>query len=355
VSSDQYRRKVQQHQKEIGKLQQEKAREAKKIADINRKIHSASQAVSRTTSQSTLSSKRREIDRQQNELARTEKKIADIEEKIAREHKKVSDAEKALAREEEREHRERERTRQRAARENDRRMADATGQLASHDALHNQTQSVLQQLMLLPPRITVLFLASNPVNQQQLRLDEEVRSVTDTIRKSEHRDAVELTSCWAVRPGDVLQAINEHKPAIVHFSGHGTDQDHIVFQDDDGNAKLVTKDAIVQMMKACSDGIRLVFFNTCYSRDQAEAVVEHVEAAIGMNTSIGDDAAEVFASQFYSAIGFGLSLKNAFEQARALLMMEGIAEDDTPELFTSSGLDSDDIVIVRPPETGGGA
>jgi len=64
-------------------------------------------------------------------------------------------------------------------------------------------------------------------------------------------------------------------------------------------------------MMTLSDKIRLVFFNTCFSYGQAKAVVEHVGAAIGMKTSVGDDAARIIAAQFYSAIGFGCSLKKA--------------------------------------------
>src|SRR5690606_37023788 len=112
--------------------------------------------------------------------------------------------------------------------------------------------------------------------------------------------------------------------------------------------KLVSKEAIVQTMMVSSDSIRLVFFNTCFSYSQAQAVVEHVDAAIGMNTSIGDEAAKVFASQFYSAIGFGLSLKKAFQQAKARLMLEGIDEEDTPALYVKDGLDASEIIIVRP-------
>jgi hypothetical protein len=168
------------------------------------------------------------------------------------------------------------------------------------------------------------------------------------IRMSAHRDAVKLQSCWAVRPLDVLQAINEHKPRIVHFSGHGSDQDEIVFQDNNGQTKLVSKEAIVQTM-AVSGEIRLVFFNTCYSRNQAEAVVRHVHAAIGMKTTIGDEAARVFAAQFYSAIGFGLSVKKAFEQGKAAMMLEGIAEEDTPELFLAAGVDGEKLILVKPP------
>lgn len=101
-------------------------------------------------------------------------------------------------------------------------------------------------------------------------------------------------------------------------------------------------------MMAASEYIRLVFFNTCFSFTQAEAVVEHVEAAIGMTDSIGDKAAEIFAAQFYSAIGFGLSVKRAFEQAKGALMMKGIPEEDTPELYVREGLNANDIIVVNP-------
>jgi hypothetical protein len=193
-------------------------------------------------------------------------------------------------------------------------------------------------------------LAANPLDQQQLRLDEEVRAIAEMIRKSKHRDSVKLESCWAIRPPDVLQALNEYKPQIVHFSGHGSIRDEIVFQDDQGQTKLVSKEAIVQLMMACSGDIRLVFFNTCYSKNQAEAVVQFVEVAIGMKISIGDKAARVFSSQFYSAISFGLSVRQAFDQAKALMMMEGIPEEDTPELFVRPNVDPSTVIIVKPPE-----
>jgi hypothetical protein len=92
----------------------------------------------------------------------------------------------------------------------------------------------------------------------------------------------------------------------------------------------------------------LVFFNTCNSHGQAEAVVEHIEAAIGMNTSIGDEAARVFSSNFYSSIGFGHSVRKAFDQARAALMLEGIPEHDTPALFVHAGLNAADLILVAP-------
>lgn len=341
--SDQYRQRIQQSREKIARLQKEKGQLAKKSADLQGKINSASEAASRTRSESTLKSKLREAERRSKELATTEGKIGNIEGKIAAEQKKLNDAQQSLTREEKREA-------DRSAREHEKRMKQISGKLTKHDSLHRQTLLAIEKLSQLPEKIVVLFLASNPLDQEKLRLDEEARAIEEMIRKAEHRDAVKLESRWAVRPMDVMQAINEHKPRIIHFSGHGSQQDEILFQDDSGNTKPVTKEAIVQLMRACSDDIRLVFFNTCYSRNQAEAVVEHVHAAIGMNIAIGDDAARVFASQFYSAIGFGKSVKAAFEQAKTLLMMESIPEEDTPELFVADGITAEDLIIVRPPD-----
>lgn len=101
-------------------------------------------------------------------------------------------------------------------------------------------------------------------------------------------------------------------------------------------------------MATASDTIRLVVFNACFSEPQAESVVEHIDSAIGMSTSIGDEAACVFASQLYSSIGFGRSLQTSFNQALAQLMLEGIPEDSTPRLYVKDSMDANDITLVQP-------
>lgn len=346
---DLYRRNVQQKNKGISRLQQDKAQEQKKLAGLSGKIQSASEAIRRTNNLNTVQTKLREMERYRKEAARVEKKIADFEVKSAHKQRELGDEQKKVAREEEKELKKRSQEAEKQARQHRKHITGINDILLRHDHLHQETRSMLERLQQLPEKIIVLFLAANPLDQQQLRLDEEARSISEMIRKTKHRDSVKLESCWAVRPMDVLQALNEYKPVIVHFSGHGSDEDKIVFQDSKGNAKFITKEAIVQTMMASAGGIRLVFFNTCYSRNQAEAVIEHVEAAIGMKTTIDDKAARIFASQFYSAIGFGLSVQKAFDQAKALLMMENIQEEDTPELFVRDDLNADELVIVKPP------
>ena len=48
------------------------------------------------------------------------------------------------------------------------------------------------------------------------------------------------------------------------------------------------------------------------------------------------------------SISFGNSVKKAFLQAKALLMLEGISEENTPELFVKEGLDAANIFLVEP-------
>jgi CHAT domain len=349
--SDMYRRAVESSAKELGKHHSDKASHASKRADIQRRISSANQSASRASSVSSKKSYLNTAIRLQGDLVSIEKKMADTEGKIANAQKKLGEAQTKLANEELKESKKRQSVLDQATKSSERAMRSVVSKLRAHDGIHIATQATIKKLTELPEKIKVLFLAANPMDEPELRLDEEVRAIAGTIRKAKHRDSVELLSVWAVRPADVLQALNEHNPQIVHFSGHGSDLDEIGFLDDVGNAKWVSKDAIVQLMMASAAGIRLVFFNTCYSSNQAQAVTQHVEAAIGMNTEIGDEAARVFAAQFYSAIGFGLSLQQAFSQARALVMMEGIDEENTPELFVRDGLAATEIFIVRPPSS----
>lgn len=345
---DSYRNSVITRQKELSKLTSEKAKEQLKISELNKKINSASDGIKRTKNSSTINSKLKEIERHNKEIANTNKKIADLESKMAKKNKEIFEYQAKIDKEQDIINKRRKVEIDKAQKEQEKNLRDINNTLSNHDKLHRNTIYEIQELKKIPEKITVLFLASNPIDQAQLRLDEEARAISEMIKKSKHRDSVKLESCWALQTVDLLQALNEYAPTIVHFSGHGSNEDEIVFQTHDGHAKFISKEAIVQTMMVSSDSIRLVFFNTCYSKNQAEAISEFVEATIGMNTSIGDQAARIFSSQFYSSIGFGHSVSKAFQQAKAFLMLEGIKEENTPELFIKPGLDANEIILVQP-------
>lgn len=170
----------------------------------------------------------------------------------------------------------------------------------------------IQEVLIMDAKTKILFFASNPKDVTPLNLDEEIRSITTKIRASEHRDALDLISRWAVRPDDLLQELNTHKPTVVHFSGHGSSSGELVLMDDLRQAKTVSPDALKALFSTLRDNVRLVVLNACYSKTQAEAIAQVIDCVIGMNTSIGDNAAITFAASFYRAIGFGCSVKESF-------------------------------------------
>jgi len=188
-------------------------------------------------------------------------------------------------------------------------------------------------------KMRVLFLAANPLSTARLSLDEEIRAITQKTRAADYRDSLELVSAWAVRPDDLLQNFNVHKPHIVHFSGHGSVTGEIVLVDNQRQPKPVNVSALKALFTTLKGNIRIVVLNACYSRPQATAISEIIDFVIGMNDAIGDEAAITFAASFYRAIGFNCTVQEAFDQARTALLLEGILEEDTPELLVRPDAD----------------
>jgi CHAT domain-containing protein len=192
-------------------------------------------------------------------------------------------------------------------------------------------------------------MSANPAGTQPLKLDQEAREIEAKIRAADHRDSLELITKWAVRPDDLLQALNQHRPHIVHFSGHGNPTEEIVLLDTLGKPKPVSKEALVHLFRALKDNIRVVVLNACFSRPQAEAITGEIDCAVGMMREIGDDAAITFAVSFYRAIGFGRSIEEAFDQGITALLLDGSVEGKTPVLMSGKNAAPDKVFLISPP------
>lgn len=192
----------------------------------------------------------------------------------------------------------------------------------------------------------ILFFAANPSGMAQLSLNKEIRSIREKVRASEKRDFLEIDSRWATRPDDLLQALNEFRPDIVHFSGHGSKRSELILVDDELGPRPVSLDALRSLFCAMKDNIRVVVLNACYSSAQAKVISENIDCTIGMNDAVSDEAAITFAASFYRAIGFGRSVKQAYEQSKAALLLAGIEENETPIIVGRQGVDLDCLTLV---------
>lgn len=169
-----------------------------------------------------------------------------------------------------------------------------------------------------------------------LRLDEEEQVIEKALRHAQQRDRFELKQCHAVRTHDLQSSMLDIKPNIVHFCGHGTGEEGLVFQDETGRAKLVSTDALANLFRLFDHTVECVVLNACYAEVQAEAISKHIRYVVGMHKAIGDRAAIEFSRGFYDALGVGESIERAFEFGCNAIQLEGIPEHLTPVLKINS-------------------
>ncbi len=176
-------------------------------------------------------------------------------------------------------------------------------------------------------------MAANPIGTTKLRLDEELREIKEGLRRAKVREQFLIESAEAVRSRDIHRAVIDFEPQIIHFSGHGSLEDGLVFEDATGQAKLVDALALAGLFELFADNVKCVVLNACYSEIQARAIAQHIDYVIGMSQEIGDRAAIEFAVGFYDALGAGRTIEFAYKLGCRLIRIAGIAEELTPKLF----------------------
>jgi len=182
----------------------------------------------------------------------------------------------------------------------------------------------------------ILILTANPTNTKPLRLSEEVRDIKNAWERSQNREQFEIIVEEAVRPQEFRRTLLDHRPDIVHFSGHGGGEQGLALMADNGEAFLVKVAPLAKLFKALQEifSIDCVFLNACYSDVQAEGIYPYVNYVVGMNQKIGDEAAKQFAIGFYDTLFAGESIKSAFDLGCNAIEMENIPEHLTPVLRT---------------------
>lgn len=180
----------------------------------------------------------------------------------------------------------------------------------------------------------ILVLSADPLDQDPLMIQREMREIRDQIDKSPLRPKVPLE----LRPGLVYTELSRYllevNPIIVHFSGHGS-VDGLFAEDAVGRSRLLPSSALSAVFRqpAVKQNVKLVVLNSCFSSVQALALSKHVSAVMGMRAAVGDQAAISFTGGLYMALTQGKSVTDAFEWGRAAITVEGLTEDQMPQLI----------------------
>ncbi len=181
--------------------------------------------------------------------------------------------------------------------------------------------------------VKILFLAADPSDASRLRLGQELRDIKQRLQIAKERGKYQLEQLESVRVGDITQAIFDLEPQIIHFSGHGTNQGELCFENELGQIQAVEADALAAMFELLVEQVNCVLLNACYSEIQAHAIAEHIPYVIGMNDAIGDKAAIAFAVGFYKALAANRRIEEAHKFGCLEIRLQGIAEHNKPVLY----------------------
>lgn len=182
-------------------------------------------------------------------------------------------------------------------------------------------------------RVTkILFLGANPSKTSRLRLDDEFQKIQTNLKLSKNRENLSLKQEWALSTDTLMQTVLDESPDIIHFSGHGK-QDGIILQNEIGEPKTVTGEALSSLFELFKDRIKCVVLNSCFSHHQAKAIKLHIPYVIGMKSSIPDKVAISFSTGFYKALGAGRDIPFSFKLGVTAIKLEGSSDDSIPILL----------------------
>ncbi|NMF86745.1 TIR domain-containing protein [Nodosilinea sp. P-1105] len=196
----------------------------------------------------------------------------------------------------------------------------------------------------------ILILAANPKDTVKLRLDQEVRDIQEGLQRAKKREQFIIEQRWAVRPRDIQRALLDVNPQILHFLGHGTSHEGLVFEDNAGNAQFVSGAALASLFALFADQLECVVLNGCYSANQAQAIAQHIPFVVGLSQAIDDRAAIEFAVGFYDALGAGRPVKFAHQLGCSAIQLAGLLGDTTPVLLEKAEHSETGSAMPPPPQ-----
>ena len=203
-----------------------------------------------------------------------------------------------------------------------------------------------------PEKLRVLYLTASPELDSPLRTDAEVNNVLKALRGAKHRDLIELHLRPAATAQDLMDGINDLRPHVIHFSGHGGGRgllfDNASLDQPDGRA--MPFDLLARFLGATDTPPTLVVLNACDTLDGSDLLLEVAPVVIAMADSVGDMAAGVFATQFYAAIASAQSIGASLRQSKAIMAAALLEDADLPQHVARQDVNIDQLVLVRASE-----
>ena len=188
-------------------------------------------------------------------------------------------------------------------------------------------------------QIRILFLAACPADLPRAKVEAEIRFIESELDQAQE-GRFDCRFVPSAGRAHLLRQLLKLQPHVVHFSGHGSEQDELILETESGGSEPISAGELEEIFQVVPAANRpsVVVLSACYSIAQAKAVTRVVDSAIGMTQEIRDSAAYAFSQGFYLALGRGLPVDEAVNAGR--LAMPGDPSVRTlPRLHVKDGAD----------------
>jgi hypothetical protein len=341
-------------------LRKEAARHEADLAKARAAAAQKRKSAANSSSPSTAQMHLRSAQSEDKKAAVAADKLASVSDKLARNGADQTNKQRSLtaAEKSEREAIERAEKRQRDKQKSDQAAADRTAEQRRRKEkdhareLARLSQSTVRHVYVREPepeKLRVLYLTASPEPDSPLRTDAEVNNVLKALRGAKHRDLIELHLRPAATPQDLMDGINDVRPHVIHFSGHGGGQG-LLFDNaslDQPEGREISFDLLARFLGATDTPPSLLVLNACDTLDGSDLLLEVAPIVIAMADSVGDMAAGVFATQFYAGIASAQSVGAALRQAKAIMESALLDHADLPQHVARADVDIDKLVLVR--------
>jgi hypothetical protein len=182
-------------------------------------------------------------------------------------------------------------------------------------------------------KTNVLFAMANTDQKLILNLEHEFRDTEKAVKGATLRSSIKFIPKLALRYCDLSGFLEEEKPQIFHFTGHG---EYIlndipvpggntipggpriyVCTDYPNQNDHLTPSTLITTLNAAKIKVRLVILNACDSKEFAKELVDGhngVDVCIATNIKIKDKPAIAYSSAFYKELAYGKTIRHAHDQ-----------------------------------------
>ncbi|HEX7711517.1 MAG TPA: CHAT domain-containing protein [Sphingomonadaceae bacterium] len=192
-------------------------------------------------------------------------------------------------------------------------------------------------------KVRLALLVTNPERTASLQTGIEARDIQKAIESAPKGNEFEVKVVLAPTFDDLIDALNQFDPQILHFSGHGGGRALLLDNERAGQdgGEVLDFNMAARLMSATEAKICLIVLAACDTTVGAECLLAPGRVLVAMSESIEDEAACAFSARFYKSLASQVSIRKSLEQAKLLLEQKGYQDATLPTLLSLEEQDCD--------------